>query len=141
PAAAAQAGAAVPAVAGNVTTSIILAVIGIIFLALNIPTGGFTLILAFIVGIIGFYLAYKKRATDPKNMWVMMGLMFNGIIILVVIMVILTGQPGPNPGNGYCSSNYQCANFGSGHCGGTSTASVECGSDSLCHCAWGNIGC
>jgi hypothetical protein len=142
PVAAAQPGVAAPAAAGNVNTSLILAVLGIIFLALNIPTGGFTLFLAFIVGIIGFYLAYQRRAIDPKNMWVTIGLMFNGIIVLVVIMVVLTGPgPGPNPSNGYCSSNYECADFGSSHCGGTSTSHVECGTDSLCHCAWGNIGC
>jgi len=127
--------------AGNPTVSVILAIIGIFFLALNIPTGGFTLILAFIVGIVGFFLAYKRRATDPKNMWATVGLMFNGIVVLVVIMVALTPGPGPNPG-GSCSSNSDCAAFGENHCGGTSTSQVECSPyDSLCHCAWGYIGC
>jgi|GEM_PF-3002441 hypothetical protein len=138
--------AAVAAPAANVAMNtpivpIVLFFIAIIFLALNIPTGGVTLFLGFIVAVIGIFIAYKQRAKNPKNPMVLFGLLMNCAAVGAVILVIITAPgPGPNPGGG-CSSNNQCANFGNSNCGGTSTREVECGSDALCHCAWGYIGC
>ena len=87
----------------------------------------------------------QQPAPQKKPNPVLIGIIALSVFLLTLFFLFaIIPHPTPTPGtddgsntvtpsgNGYCSSNNDCHDFGTRNCGGYNL--VLCGSDSLCHC-------